>query len=78
MSKRFKHTESEAAKNWDTDTRTDERIACLVLINEHKLIAPNVLSYEYRNWSELPNRVKQKLRRVYDDSTPTEVEQNDC
>ena len=74
MSKRFKHSEDEAAQDWNTDTRTDERIDCLKIIEEYKTMSRNIAPYEHRRWDELPRKVQQKLRRLYDDSMDSEVE----
>ncbi len=72
MSKRFKHSEEEAAENWNTDTRTNERIDCLKGIGEHKTMSYPIIPYEDRDWYNLPYRVRQKLRRLYDNITQDE------
>ena len=66
MSK-YKHTENEAANDWDNNTMINERIDCLNAIGMYKIPA-NKEPYELRAWDDLPQKIKNKLRHLYDES----------
>ncbi len=62
---KFKHTESEAAQNWNYDTDTRERKDVLKNIGE----SGNYKGYpkEELAWKELPKKTKAKLRKLYEE-----------
>ena len=66
MSK-YKHTENEAGNDWNNNTMINERIDCLNAIGMYKIPA-NKEPYELRAWDDLPQKIKNKLRHLYDES----------